>query len=658
MIFESIQFQFDENGRTENSKPIGLKGINLFVGANNSGKTFALNEIDVYFESVLQPTEEIELEEYRKAGNKIFKKHESIFELSISYNNTVFKQLETIIKYDFWNSEDLKRFSQKQKPTILKNKLNSFYASYRRDISFFQDSMQIGALKKKEVINFTKINSTLVDKNRFIRFNNINNKRERRLNENSTTENIDSSLHNYFILLLNKLKRKYKSNIAKKIWTLKWINSKSYLKHISKEFITAFSLKADTIQFSYSSNVPRIMVEEFSKVRSIIEKKLGFILSIDFNQLNTNTYRVCQDDKYKEHELSLEKKSEEYFAKQPLLYTFSDGIKSIIGLLLKIFSSKSSVFLLDEPDILLHPPYARKLGSILASHSKDFNSQFFIATHNQNLLQGFLESGEDVNVFRFSYKNNIPKINVLDSKQLKSLIKDAKFRFSGILESIFSDGVILVEGESDRRVYYQTLELYLNQNPIERIDGLNFVCAGGKDKVAEIAGHLKRLGIPTVIILDADALTNDVIKDIVSQIRSKDSGENIESLKSTFLKQLDIQLKIENKDNQSIPQKDNYLQEKGIEKLSKDTKDSFDSLNMILKKNGIFIVPQGDLEKTIPVLWNECIETNEEKRKKEWEEKAIQLLIEAEANNKLPKYPLITIVQEVNRNLRAIINAG
>jgi hypothetical protein len=57
-------------------------------------------------------------------------------------------------------------------------------------------------------------------------------------------------------------------------------------------------------------------------------------------------------------------------------------------------------------------------------------------------------------------------------------------------------------------------------------------------------------------------------------------------------------------------------------------------------------------------LWSECIETNEEKRKKEWEEKAIQLLIEAEANNKLPKYPLITIVQEVNRNLRAIINAG
>jgi AAA15 family ATPase/GTPase len=42
MIFESIQFQFDENGRTENSKPIELKGINLFVGANNSGKTFAL----------------------------------------------------------------------------------------------------------------------------------------------------------------------------------------------------------------------------------------------------------------------------------------------------------------------------------------------------------------------------------------------------------------------------------------------------------------------------------------------------------------------------------------------------------------------------------------------------------------------------------------
>jgi hypothetical protein len=49
---------------------------------------------------------------------------------------------------------------------------------------------------------------------------------------------------------------------------------------------------------------------------------------------------------------------------------------------------------------------------------------------------------------------------------------------------------------------------------------------------------------------------------------------------------------------------------------------------------------------------------NNEKRKKEWEEKAIQLLIESEANNMLPEYPLRTIVQEVNRNLRTIINAG
>jgi hypothetical protein len=79
---------------------------------------------------------------------------------------------------------------------------------------------------------------------------------------------------------------------------------------------------------------------------------------------------------------------------------------------------------------------------------------------------------------------------------------------------------------------------------------------------------------------------------------------------------------------------------------------------MILKKNGIFIVPQGDLEKTIPNLWSECKGNNNEKRKKEWEEKAIQLLIESEANNMLPEYPLRTIVQEVNRNLRTIINAG
>ena len=150
----------------------------------------------------------------------------------------------------------------------------------------------------------------------------------------------------------------------------------------------------------------------------------------------------------------------------------------------KIYSSRNSLFLLDEPDVFLHPPYARKLGSILASHSKDFNSQFFIATHNQNLLQGFLESGEDVNVFRFSYKNKTPKLNKLESNDLQNMLKNPRLRFSGILESIFSDGVILVEGEHDRRVYYQALELYLNFHPEERIDRLNFVYSDGKPNIS------------------------------------------------------------------------------------------------------------------------------------------------------------------------------
>jgi uncharacterized protein related to proFAR isomerase len=148
--------------------------------------------------------------------------------------------------------------------------------------------------------------------------------------------------------------------------------------------------------------------------------------------------------------------------------------------------------------------------------------------------------------------------------------------------------LFLFEGEHDRRVYYQALELYLNFHPEERIDGLNFVYSDGKPNISKMVEMLKKLGISTTIILDADALVGEgIIEGIFSRIESVDK-QNIKSLKSTFNSQLEKQF---NNENQSLS-KDEYLKSNGIGKLTKDAKVSFDSLNMILKKNGIFIVPQ------------------------------------------------------------------
>jgi predicted ATP-dependent endonuclease of OLD family len=649
MIFESIQFQFDENGRTENSKPIELKGINLFVGANNSGKTFALEEIGKFFKYDIDGNERETDEQFHHRISVA--KFESVKNINIGYSDQVFKQIESAIRKDFWTNEDefKERKNKKEKGKIDSDEKR--FTAFQR--LFNLNGINLEKLKNNSKINFDsflqsaskKSSYRLLDKPLKSVWKNSGGKSDEFIPTNKNSI--------YLPLYLSVIKKIYKGNIAKKLWEKKCINPSGYLPFISIETTSFSSIKDNQLKFTFSSNVPIEVVEEFKKVRQIIKTKLGFYISIDFNQLSV-TYRICNNEDYEKYELHLSRESKEYFEDQTPLEEYSLGIKSIIYLLFKIYSSRNSLFLLDEPDVFLHPPYARKLGSILASHSKDFNSQFFIATHNQNLLQGFLESGEDVNVFRFSYKNKTPKLNKLESNDLQNILKNPRLRFSGILESIFSDGVILVEGEHDRRVYYQALELYLNFHPEERIDGLNFVYSDGKPNISKMVEMLKKLGISTTIILDADALVGEgIIEGIFSRIESVDK-QNIKSLKSTFNSQLEKQF---NNENQSLS-KDEYLKSNGIGKLTKDAKVSFDSLNMILKKNGIFIVPQGDLEKTIPNLWSECKGNNNEKRKKEWEEKAIQLLIESEANNMLPEYPLRTIVQEVNRNLRTIINAG
>lgn len=623
MIFKAVKFKFGENGSQNKKYGYRLKRINIFVGPNNSGKTLTLKEIGSFFEKRRLENSVLFGETLKATGDK--KTFYSIDKLYLFKNETVFEQIK-----EFFEKEFIKKVSIPGNSFLL--------AEAYRDIFDMED------LKEED---FEKlITNKIISKSIFKRYNSkdeISEKKDNSKNSNDINE---------FLLRINSLFSMHRQGkvSTKEIWDEKYLLPYGFVSIVPTEYIRTVSNRAGHKKekyFHFVSLIPNDMVSEFSEVRNLILDNFGIILGLDFHYMGIYpkevVYRICENTDYINQELSLSQESLEYFSSQRDLESCSDGIKSLIELLFKLYSSTAKVFLLDEPDLFLHPPYAKKLGTLINAHSIQKNSQFFIATHNQNLLAGILEAQDsDLNVFRFTYIKNKPSIKKLENKVLKQIIKDPNLRFSGILESIFSEGVILVEGPGDRNAYYLALDFYLSRHPKERIDGLSFVFSGGKPKVPEMAEKLGKLGIPYVIIFDADVLSGENLINLFNKINSSNKGI-LSSIKDDFTNEYKKRLKPGEKLGE-------LFKIVGLKSLTEEEREKYTILETVLSSNGVFIVEEGFLEKTVSEIYSQV--EKESDMKNQWQEKFSEIMLAGEKEEEIKKWPIISLIAKVNMKLR------
>jgi AAA15 family ATPase/GTPase len=72
--------------------------------------------------------------------------------------------------------------------------------------------------------------------------------------------------------------------------------------------------------------------------------------------------------------------------------SMGDGFKALVGLLCSFFAeSNGGIFLLEEPEVHMHPGYVRELVNYLVKISRTLNTQFFISTHSLDLIEDFLD---------------------------------------------------------------------------------------------------------------------------------------------------------------------------------------------------------------------------------------------------------------------------
>lgn len=211
----------------------------------------------------------------------------------------------------------------------------------------------------------------------------------------------------------------------------------------------------------------------------------------------------------------------------PLLHQEGDGVRSMIGLLLRVLTGHQTISLIDEPEAFLHPPQARYVGRLLASEAASTSQAFFVSTHSTDVVHGVLEGGAATTLVRLTRTGNVNHAAVLDNAAVRKLWADPLLRYSNLLEGLFTDAVIVCEADADCK-YFAAIRDTLPR-PELRADAGNgvseeagdndsvrlgesrrpdilFTSCGGKHKLHAAVEALIAVSIPVAVIADFDLL--------------------------------------------------------------------------------------------------------------------------------------------------------
>lgn len=162
------------------------------------------------------------------------------------------------------------------------------------------------------------------------------------------------------------------------------------------------------------------------------------------------------------------------------IHQLGDGIQSLIILTFPLFECENGMFFIEEPELNMHPGMQRKFMEAIQSRPQH---QYFITTHSNHLLDLTINY-DNISVYTFESNPGDP-----DSKQEVHLVT---YGDRNVLELIgaqntslfLANNTVWVEGITDRLYIAKYLELYISHHklaPLREDIDYTFVEYGGNN---------------------------------------------------------------------------------------------------------------------------------------------------------------------------------
>lgn len=319
--------------------------------------------------------------------------------------------------------------------------------------------------------------------------------------------------------------------------TYPYLLYKIFYNFLSTESRLKFTLplRENSIKDPFSFKIIRKLEENEDKMNilndnlfKIFDKKIE-VYDLDENFFG-KSYKFGSKEEIDDISQSNSRKAKQKLKKLENLHEQGDGIRSAVAILASLIVSTQSIFLIDEPEVFLHPPQAKSLGNILVKLTK--GKQCFISTHSIDFIKGLLESNsERIKIIKINRNDNYNTFNILENSSVQEITNNNSLKYSNILNGLFYKKVVLCEDESDCKFYSFILE---NINPSIYQDTL-FCGVGGKDRFKIIIPLLKKLNIEWCVIADLDLINNkEKLEDLMNAVQVNEYNK-IESEHKKFL---------------------------------------------------------------------------------------------------------------------------
>ena len=446
-----------------------LNDFTVFIGANNSGKTTIINAIRIVFENISKFKERTVIEQY-------VPQHIRTDTLWFFENSREPAVIRAIVTPETHEVEILRDYFQEVKDIKLEVRLEKVA----------EDRVRL-KLNELSLLGYVTVSSKKADE--ILKALGVSSKeRYTELKIVEDTRVVDRSVFDKILLMLE--------------------DKVHYVNVYENVEVPGYEIKA----LIPHSLLPRSYINSFERAMKDPEKRMK--LASYSEEITGSVYHP-----------SLEKQYRRTFFR----YEEFGGGDQVVDSLIAVLLDKGSghIFLLEEPEIHLHPSYAKRLGGLLEKLVKNEKIQMVIVSHSPMFIRYLSDIENSLCIVKKVPNNGFFTTKIIQLSEMGKVFPERVIK----RDLFFSDLLMLVEGRSDEIIIDKCIEVL-------RLDPLSHLYIGyvhyAERKIEEILELVVEIAeimdVPKFMIADGDKAGKEYICEALN--KGFKEGEEVFGLKS------------------------------------------------------------------------------------------------------------------------------